>query len=107
MHWTFFTSAGLKTRIAIGVAIFLVLAIYDLKKNGRRARRWREYAFLVACVAMGIVYGAINDQVSSAISWEYFYYGKELDGVLGPHVPPDRAAMRWEAAKIGMGATWS
>jgi membrane associated rhomboid family serine protease len=38
---------------------------------------------------------------------KYFYYGKELSLVLGPQTPPDRAAMRWEAAKVGMKATWS
>ena len=27
--------------------------------------------------------------------------------MLGPTIPPDRAAMSWEAAKIGMMATWS
>ncbi len=94
-------------RLAIGLSIFALLAITDLHHNGKRARRWREYTFLAAVVAIAMLYGIINDQITSAISWEYFYYGKELCTVLGPQTPPDRAAMRWEAAKVGMQATWS
>jgi len=54
-----------------------------------------------------MVYGALNDQITSLISWEYFYYGKELAGELGADIPPERVAMMWAAAKVGMGATWS
>ena len=101
------TRQGLIARIGAGAFIFLCLALWDLKKNGRAARRWKEYAFLIVCVVFAMVYGIVNDQVTSAVSWEYFYYGKELEAVLGPTIPPDRAAMQWEAAKIGMMATWS
>lgn len=94
-------------RLAIGLSIFAFLAITDLHRNGKAARRWREYAFLAAVVAIAMAYGIINDQITSTISWEYFYYGKELCLVLGPQTPPDRAAMRWEAAKVGIKATWS
>jgi hypothetical protein len=41
------------------------------------------------------------------ISWEYFYYGKELEHVLGPTIPPESVALHWEAAKVGLKATWS
>jgi len=94
-------------RLAIGLSIFAVLAITDLQRNGASARRWREYCFLAAVVSVAMAYGAVNDQITSAISWEYFYYGKELYLVLGAQTPPDRAAMRWEASKVGMKATWS
>jgi hypothetical protein len=97
----------LSIRLAIGLSIFAFLAITDLHRNGKRARRWREYAFLAAVVAIAMLYGIINDQITSAISWEYFYYGKELSPILGPQTPPDRAAMRWQAAKVGMQATWT
>src|SRR3954454_9249374 len=107
LNWLIHTREGLIARIGAGAFIFLCLALWDLKQHGRDARRWREYLFLIACVIVAMIYGIANDQVTSAISWEYFYYGKELEAVLGPTVPPDRAAMRWEAAKIGMMATWS
>ena len=107
MHWLIHTNAGLLARICAGVLIFVILALVDLKRNGTQATRWREYVFLLACVFAAILYGILNDQITSAISWEYFYYGKELKHVLGPDLPPDRAAMRWQAAKIGAMATWS
>jgi hypothetical protein len=98
---------SLPIRVAIGLSIFAVQAIVDLRRNGSSARRWREYCFLAAVVGIAMMYGIVNDQITSAISWEYFYYGKELCLVLGAQTPPDRAAMRWEAAKVGMKATWS
>jgi hypothetical protein len=107
LNWLIHTRAGFITRLVIGIAFFATLAIVDLRKNGARARRWREYAFLVACVAAAILYGVLNDQVTSRISWEYFYYGKELEKVLGPQTPPDSFALSREAAKIGAMATWS
>lgn len=107
MNWLLHSTAGTVTRIVIGCCILLTLMIVDLARNRSRATRWREYAFLLICVAAAIAYGVINDQITSAISWEYFYYGKDLAKVLGEQTPPDRAAMRWQAAKIGAMATWS
>ncbi len=101
----------LGARIAAGLLVFAALALVDLRKNGRAATRWREYAFLLTCVAMACVYGAVNDQVSVTISWEYFYYGKELVDVLGPLPTPDgrpaEMPLRLQAAWIGIQATWS
>src|SRR3954451_22383096 len=107
LHWLLHTDAGLFTRIAIGAAIFICLAIVDLRRNGRAATRWREYGVLLVAVAAAMLYGAINDQITAMISWEYFYYGKELHRVLGPATPPDMNQLRWEAAKVGVRATWT
>jgi membrane associated rhomboid family serine protease len=107
MNWLLHSTAGTATRIVVGCCILLTLMIVDLARNRSRATRWREYLFLVICVATAIVYGVVNDQVTSRISWEYFYYGKELEKVLGPQVPPDSLALSREAAKIGAMATWS
>src|SRR4051812_7221483 len=99
--WTWFKSeASLPVRIALGAAIFGVFAAVDLYRRGRAATRWREYAFLLAVVAIAMAYGVINDQVTSRISWEYFFYGKGLAEVLGPATPPDDARLSWEAAKV-------
>jgi hypothetical protein len=97
----------LKFRLICGMAIFLAFAIVDLVQYGKHATRWREYLFLLACVVLAMAYGVANDQVSSRISWEYFYYGKELWPILGPATPPDSAALHWQAARIGAEATWS
>jgi hypothetical protein len=93
-------------RICFIIAVFATLAIADLIRRGRRATRWREYAFLLFCVIVAMIYGIANDQITSRISWEYFYYGKELGPVLGPQIPPDPTALHWQALRIGIEATW-
>ena len=98
---------SLPVRIVAGACVFAALAVIDLCRRGRAATRWREYAFLLWAMLLAMAYGALNDQVTSRISWEYFYYGKELDKVLGPRIPPDAAALHWEAMKVGIKATWS
>ncbi len=107
LHWWLHTDAGLFARISLGASIFTILAIADFTKHGRAASRWKEYAFLLCACFVAMLYGAINDQVTSRISWEYFYYGKELSQILGDRIPPDPAALHWEAAKVGIKATWS
>jgi len=107
LHWWLHTDAGLAARIGIGAGIFLLLALLDFARHGRGATRWREYLLLLAAVAAALGYGVINDELTSRISWEYFYYGKELSRSLGPATPPDLHAMHWEAAKVGMKATWT
>jgi hypothetical protein len=93
-------------RITVCIAILAALAITDLVNKGRNATRWREYAFLVLCVAVAMVYGIINDQITCRISWEYFYYGKDLARTLGPDVPPNSAALQGQAVRIGAAASW-
>ncbi len=104
-HWLLHTDAGLLTRILIGSAIFAYLAVIDLQRNRRAATRWREYGVLLAGVAAALSYGAINDQVTVTLSPEYFLNGKELDKVVGDHPPMGK--LRWEAAKVGLKATWT
>jgi len=106
-NWWLNSDAGLLARIGAGVLVFSALAAWDLARNGRGARRWREYCFLLAAAAAGVAYGVVNDSVASTISWEYFFFGKGLDAVLGPHTPPAQAALRWEAIKVGMKAAGS
>lgn len=104
--FTYITNLPTPLRIVTGVTTLATLAVIDLYRNGRNATRWREYRFLAFCVAIALLYGALNDQISVTISWEYFYYGKNLSAVLGPDLPPG-PRLRWEAAKVGMAATWS
>jgi hypothetical protein len=104
--WLIHSDGGLVVRIAAGVAIFACLAIADLRRNGRQARRWREYLLLLACVAVALLYGIVNDQLTVAISPEYYLYGKDIANTLGTETPA-QSTLRWEAAKVGMKATWS
>lgn len=106
-HWWLNSDGGLAARIGIGVTIFACLAAVDWRRNGREARRWREYVFVLAAVAAAMGYSLVNDQVTATISWEYFYYGKELDAQLGPQTPPDQWALRVAVAKVGLKATWT
>jgi len=92
-------------RLSVGCAILAILAIVDLSRHGRDATRWREYAFLVFCVIVAMAYGIVNDQITSRISWEYFYYGKQLEKILGPP-PPYPDALYIQAIRIGASATW-
>lgn len=107
LNWWLHSDAGLLARIAIGAGIFAILAVIDLRRHGRGATRWREYLFLLTACGLALAYGVINDRIASSISWEYFYFGKGLDQELGPHVPPDPAALHWAACKVGLKATWS
>lgn len=106
LNWLMDTDEGLVARIAAGVLVFAALAVVDLIRKGRQSRRWREYTFLLVAVGVAILYGIVNDQVTVTISWEYFFYGKEVS-VLTNGVVPDGATLRWEAAKIGAKATWT
>ena len=105
--WWINSDAGLAARVAIGVAFFAALAAWDLYRNRARAARWREYTFLLACVILALLYGVLNDQITTTISWEYFAYGKFAHDTLPPGEPPNSPRFRWEAAKIGMKATWT
>jgi len=105
--WWVRSDAGLGARVGIGVAIFAALAIVELRRKGKDARRWREYVFLVVCVATAMAYGVLNDLVTASISWEYFYYGKGLDAIVGPQTPPRESILLWHAAMVGLKATWT
>lgn len=106
-EWWMGSGAGLGARIAIGGAFFAVLAVVDLARNGKDARRWKEYLFLVFGAAAAMAYGAANDCITCRISWEYFYYGKGLEDQLGPRIPPDALALAWGAMKVGVQSSWS
>jgi len=106
-HWLVISDAGLLARIAAGACVFAALAYWDVRRKGRHAQRWREYLFLLAAVAAALAYGVINDQITVGVCPEYFLYGKELSKALGPIEPRATPALRWEAAKVGMKATWT
>ncbi len=101
--WITSTDAGLFARIGAGALVFLVLAVADLRRNGRKATRWREYTFLLFSVSVALTYGLVNDEATVRISPEYFLYGKGLASLVDGH--PER--LPWEAAKVGLKATWT
>ncbi|MCY2951258.1 MAG: hypothetical protein NTU53_04680 [Planctomycetota bacterium] len=106
-EWVIRSDAGLAVRVGVGVSILGVLAVAEIRRRGREARRWREYLFLLFAAGVAMAYGVVNDLITAGISWEYYYYGKGLDVVLGATVPPAVGALRWEAAVVGMKSTWT
>lgn len=110
--WSWIVSDGsLPFRIAAGVLIFATMAIVELRRKGKAAKRWREYAFLLGCVAIAIVYGITNDLVTSRISPEYFLFFKgaaervSAEAAANPEL--HRAELDWQAVRIGTLATWT
>jgi hypothetical protein len=105
------SDASLPIRIAIGLSIFATLAITDYRANRERATRWREYAFLFACVGVAIAYGILNDLITSRISIEYFLFGKgvaeRVSADVAAHPELHRGRLDLEAIRIGTLATWS
>lgn len=106
-HWLTQTDAGLAARIIAGAIILVILAVADLRRNGRNARRWREYLFLLVCVIAAMIYGVSNDLLTSTISWEYFCYGKGLWPEVIHDLPPDPLKLRLAASVVGLKATWT
>lgn len=106
--WLFLSDEGLVWRIAGGVAILAAMALWELCRKRAAARRWKEYGFLLLIVAAAMAYGIVNDQITCTISWEYFYcHDDAIAAALGPKLPPDPVALRREAFKLGMKATWT
>jgi hypothetical protein len=65
-------------RAAALVALMGCVAAVDLWCRRDRARRWKEYLFILATGCAGAVFGAMTDLITSSISPEYFIFGKEL-----------------------------
>lgn len=97
-QWLFGTDAGLLARIAVGGAVLLVLAAVDLLHKRRQATRWKEYLFLLACVAAAMAYGLANDMVTVTISPVYF--------VVHEGLPADTPNIRAVAAVLALRGTW-
>lgn len=109
--WLTETDAGLLARIATGASVLLVLAVADLRRRGRAATRWREYAFLLGVVATAIAYAILNDQVTCAISWEYFYnHDDSVAQAIGPLAfdqSPDPWSVRLAAVRMAAKGAWT
>jgi hypothetical protein len=79
-------------RMVVLVVVLGVVALLDLKRHGRAATKWREYAILLTAAGAAAVLGALNDLFTCTLSPEYFVAGKGLDQ--GP-------GLAWRAAALG------
>ncbi len=66
-------------RLIVLVCVLAAFAGIDRWRNGPEASRWREYSFLLGAAALGGVFAALNDQVSLALSPEFFELGKGIE----------------------------
>jgi len=107
VNWLLHTTSGLLTRIAVGVAIFIVLALHDLYRKGPAATRWREYMILLVCVVAGIIYAIANDNLTASMSWEYFAFGKGLTATLPADWSPATIAFRLAVTRLAAQAGFS
>jgi hypothetical protein len=85
--------------IAVMVALLLVAAV-ERVVVGPRAQRWKEYGAWVVMSALGAVFGACNDLVTSRVSVHYFELGKGLSNV-------DHHQFVRDVADLGARAGWS
>ncbi len=99
LRWLWSTSEGGYVRIAVGVAIFATLAIVDIKRRGAQATRWREYLFLLACVAMAMATAIANDMVTVTLSPVYFVVHENIRAYDPPNI-------RWVALSVAMRGSW-
>lgn len=70
-----------EVRLLILLGVFASISLVDRGVHGSRARRWREYLFVVAGGGIGACFGAAVDiLVSSRLAPEYFEWGKGIPG---------------------------
>ena len=70
---------GFLQRLILLLVVMIVVAAVDSWWYRKDAVRWREYLFLLVAGITGGTFGIINDQITAAISPEYFELGKGIE----------------------------
>ncbi len=105
--WWAQSNGALVARGVLLAGLFGGLALWDWRRHGPAARRWREYLFLLAATATAMLYGLANDQVTVTISPEYiFHHAHEMRLSWLPEGPDD-PVLRLTAVEMGLKATWA
>lgn len=81
------------TRALVVLTALACVGAVELALCRGRAQRWKEYAAWLTFAALGALFGAANDLITSGLSPSYFELGKGL---------PGGSELRWAA--IGLGA---
>ena len=66
-------------RIALLLLLMSLVAAADWLRNRQDATKWKEYGFVIVSGVIGGLFGLLNDLITSAISPEYFIFGKGLE----------------------------
>ncbi len=66
-------------RVGVLAAVLGLFAVVDWVVYGKRAKRWREYVFLLGCAELGAAFGVGVDQITARLSPEYFIMGKHIE----------------------------
>jgi hypothetical protein len=80
-------------RVALLLALMIVISAVDLFRNRGQAMKFREYGFVLIAGLLGALIGTTTDLITSRISPDYFIWGKGLAA---------GAKLRQEAAFLGM-----
>jgi hypothetical protein len=65
-------------RLGALLALMSIVAWIDWRRHSAAATKWREYSFLLAAGLLGGLIGIANDLITSAISPDYFIFGKGI-----------------------------
>jgi hypothetical protein len=77
----------------------LVVAHYDWRVHGAKAKRWREYLFILSAGVIGILFIAAVDAVGATISHDYYIYMRDI-----PDDAPFRYSVLIKSIKSGLPA---
>ena len=80
-------------RVILLLSLMAVISAVDLRRNGPKATRHKEYAFIITTGLLGGIIGFGNDLLTSSISPDYFTMGKGL---------PPGEGLQWAAGLYGL-----
>lgn len=80
MSWDFsaLSDIGLLPRLALLLILMAIVSVIDWWRHPESPMKWQEYAFLLAVGLAGGLLGMGNNQITSAISPQYFFLGKGI-----------------------------
>ncbi len=85
-----------KYRLIIGLSFFLILGLFDLKKNPKRLK---EYLFLFSITELTMLYGIVHDFITYTISPNYYILGKDIESAT--------QGFNIDVIAIALKATWT
>ena len=72
LKWLWLSGGGLRTCLAVGLALLGAFLAVDLVRKGKASSRLREYLFLLAAVAGAMAFALACDMITVTISPDYF-----------------------------------
>lgn len=100
MSWDFdeISNIGLLPRLALLLVLMAIVAAIDWWRHPKSPMKWREYVFLLVAGLVGGLFGVGNNQVTSAISPQYFFLGKGIP--FGAHFASEVTSLGFHAGLL-------